>query len=145
MFSLSYRSGNGEYWWNLCGSYLRLNRGHFYGYVGVFMDSPTLGNYGGKSSNGYDLQCWQTGSRTCKSHFRQNLGDPIRGWSADGTVWRRQSPSHRQEVWVDASSRTSYARKVYLTPELQNLFQNSPADKYMMSVVHTAKSYTPVI
>ncbi|XP_060228131.1 glutamate receptor ionotropic, kainate 4 isoform X3 [Meriones unguiculatus] len=38
----SQRPRNGEYWWNLCGSYLRLNSGHFYGYAGVFMDSQTL-------------------------------------------------------------------------------------------------------
>lgn len=46
--SLSSRPGNGEYWWNLCGSYLWLNSGHFYGYAGVFMDSQTLRSIRGK-------------------------------------------------------------------------------------------------
>lgn len=46
--SLSSRPGDGEHWWNLCGSYLWLNSGHFHGDAGVSVDSQTLRSIWGK-------------------------------------------------------------------------------------------------
>lgn len=102
LLSLSYRTGNGEYWWNLCGSYLWLNRGHFYGYVGVFMDSPTLRSYRGKPPKGSDLWCWQKG-QSSHAHAQTKVM-PYRSVQA----WGWSSPGQAQGRGTDLSHRKAF-------------------------------------
>ncbi|XP_031199318.1 glutamate receptor ionotropic, kainate 4 isoform X2 [Mastomys coucha] len=77
----SQRPGNGEYWWNLCGSYLWLNSGHFYGYAGVFMDSQTLRGIRGVCMSG-------DGGRAAQHH-------PVPGQypSPAAALWRPATPT----------------------------------------------------